>query len=221
MLNDLSIRVKIIDAAKRLYQKNMLAAADGNISYKISDDCILMTPAGVSKAYITPEDLAVITLDNKIIAGNPSSERLMHLGVYNKCPQAKCVVHAHPPTAIAWTIAKPDLSELPSECLSELILGVGRIPIAPYARPGTVAMSDVLFPLLLENPVMILARHGALAWAGTLEEAVNGIERLEHTAEILLKAEMLGGITRLPEVEVAYLREKRKQICENGNVRIL
>lgn len=221
MFNDLCIRLKIIDAAKRLYQKNMLAAADGNISYKISDTCILMTPAGVSKAYIAPEDLAIITLDNKIVAGNPSSERLMHLGVYNKCPQARCVVHAHPPTAIAWTIARPDLAELPSECLSELILGVGRIPIAPYAKPGTTEMSDVLLPLLPENPVMILARHGALAWAGTLEEAVNGIERLEHTAEILLKAEMLGGITVLPDAEVAYLKEKRKKMCENGNVRIL
>jgi L-fuculose-phosphate aldolase len=120
-VNDLAIRLEMIESAKRLHQKNMLAAADGNISYRISDDEILISPAGVSKASIQPKDIAVITLDNKVLSGNPSSERLMHLGIYKKCPTAQCVVHAHPPTAIAWSIARPHLKELPSDCFSELI----------------------------------------------------------------------------------------------------
>jgi L-fuculose-phosphate aldolase len=221
MFDDLAIRLHMIEAAKRLYQKNMLAAADGNISYKFSDDYILMTPSGLSKAFISPEDIAVIRLDGTVVNGKPSSEKLMHLGVYRNCSQARCVVHAHPPTAIAWTIAKPNLDELPCECLSELILGVGKIPIAPYARPGTDEMAEVILPLLSEHPVIILARHGALAWAKTLEEATNGIERLEHTAEILFKAELLGGLTYLPDEEVDYLKSQRQQLCAQGGIRIL
>lgn len=204
----------IIQAAKLLHAKNMLAAADGNISYYLSDDEILITPAGKAKAGLQPEDIAVMTLDNQIISGHPSSERLMHLAIYQQCKKARCVIHAHPPKAIAWTIARPDLAELPSECLSELILAAGRVPVAPYARPGTQDMGTVLKPFLPECRVILLARHGALSWGEDLQEALNGIERLEHTAEILLYAHLLGGITNLPAEEVNVLRRMRKDIGE-------
>ena len=111
------IREKIILLCQRLNQKNYLASADGNISFKISDSEILITPTGMNKAEMTASQMAVITIDNKIVSGNPSSERQMHLEVYRSCPVAKAVVHAHPPTSIAWTIARPELEELPSECM--------------------------------------------------------------------------------------------------------
>lgn len=204
----------IIHTAQQLHQKNMLAAADGNISYRISDEEILITPTGKPKASLQPEEMAIITIDNQIIAGDPSSERLMHLAIYQQCSQARCVIHAHPPKAIAWTIAYPKLTELPSECLSELILSVGRIPIALYARPGTQRMGDVLQPFLPECRVILLARHGALTWGEDLQEALNGMERLEHTAEILMVAKLLGGITNLPAEEIAELRLLRQEIGE-------
>lgn len=211
-MNDFSLRTALIHSAKRLHQRNMLAAADGNISYRIDNETILITPAGKPKAFIEPEDIAVITLDNRIISGRPSSERLMHLAVYRQCPEAKTVVHAHPPTAIAWSIAKPNLQALPNRCLSELILACGTVPIVPYARPGTADMGEVLLPYLPMHRAMILARHGALAWGESLDEATGGLERIEHTAEILLRAEQLGGITDLPEEEVEFLLTLRKKI---------
>lgn len=221
MLDELKIRQEIIVTAKHLYNKDMLAAFDGNISYKIREDYILITPAATAKAFMREEDICTITLDNKILSGNPSSERLMHLGVYKKCKEARCIVHAHPPTAIAWSIARPHLKELPSESLSELILGAGKIPIAPYARPGTHAMSDVLTPFLPKHSLIILARHGALSWACSLREALNGMERLEHSAKILLRAEQLGGVTNLPEGELIFLKKLRKKICNDGTPHLL
>src|SRR5437870_4330111 len=122
MENPEALKKQIIAVAQALHNKNMLAAADGNISYRISDDEILITPAGKPKALVTPDDIAVINLKDEILAGTPSSERLMHLAVYKNCPKARCVIHAHPATAIAWSIARPDLTELPAGCLSELIL---------------------------------------------------------------------------------------------------
>jgi L-fuculose-phosphate aldolase len=138
----------------------------------------------------------------------------MHLEVYKRCPKAKAIVHAHPPTAIAWTVAKPDLRELPAEALSELILAVGRVPIAPYARPGTLDMGSVLAPFLPACRVILLARHGALSWGEDLEEAYNGMERLEHISQILKSASDLGGITSLPVEEVKVLREMRAKMGE-------
>ena len=203
---------QIVELCRRLHQKNMLSASDGNVSVRLDDDRILITPSGLNKSFIHPEDLAVITLDNQIVSGNPSGERLMHLEVFRKAPQARCVVHAHPPTAIAWTLARPELAELPNDLLSEVILAVGRIPIVPYARPGTAEMGTALSPFLPECRVLILARHGALSWGEDSQEAYNGMERLEHSALILHRAQTLAGTAKLrplPPAEIEFLRNLR------------
>lgn len=208
-----TFKKEIISICAKLNQKGYLASADGNVSVRIGSE-VLITPSGINKANLKENQFAKIDLEDKILEGNPSSERKMHLEVYRNFPQAKAVVHAHPPTAIAWSIARPDLQELPAECMSELILAVGGIPIVPYARPGTLEMGTVLIPFLAKSRVMILARHGALSWGESLEEAYNGMERLEHAAVILKMAHELGGITSLPSDEVATLREMRRKLGE-------
>jgi len=213
-IKETQMREEIPPICRRLHARNLLASADGNVSFRISDEEILFTPTGVNKANLKPEDLAVVTLENKVLKGNPSGERLMHLEVYRNCPKAKAIVHAHPPTAIAWTVARPELTELPAESLSELILAVGRVPVAPYARPGSQDMGDVLKTFLPGCRVILLARHGAISWGEDLEEAYNGMERLEHVAQILKSAHELGGITTLPSGEVEALRQMRKKLGE-------
>lgn len=202
----------ILEVGRRLHQRGWLAAADGNISVRLSDDEILITPTGVHKGYLKESDICRVTLDNRVLSGKPSGERLMHLSVYQKCQVATAVVHAHPPVATAWSIARPELQELPAECLSEVILAAGRIPIVPYAQPGTLQMGTNLHPYLPDCRLMILGRHGALAWGESLEEAYNGIERLEHAAITLAHAQSLGGLTALPPDEVVRLREMRARM---------
>lgn len=212
ILQNKEVAEQIREVARRLYARNMLAAADGNISVRLSKNEILITPSGVSKAFIQIEDLAIMTMDNQILWGNASSERLMHLEVYLRCPEAAAVVHAHPPTAIAWSIAKTELKTLPSTSLSEVILACGEIPFVPYARPGTAEMAQNLTPFLPEYRALILSRHGALCWGESLEEAWRGMERIEHSSEVLWRAQQLGGLTPLPEEEVAVLKEMRHKI---------
>jgi L-fuculose-phosphate aldolase len=209
-----SIKLNLCSIAQSLHQKNMLAAADGNLSYRMSDEEILITPSGVSKSKMKPEDMAIINIQGQVISGNPSSEMLMHLKVYQNCAKAKAVIHAHPPVATAWSIAKPDLKELPAECISELILACGSIPIVPFAFPGTEEMGTHLSPFLPKNRVMILARHGALCWGEDLDEAHRGMERLEHAAIVLKNAVELGGLTYLSEDQVKKLHKQRQQIGE-------
>lgn len=212
MFSQEQIEIHILEICKRLHARNMLSAADGNISVRINDETILITPSGIAKAFMKASDMAVITLNNKIIKGNPSSERLMHLEIYKNCPEAQVVIHAHPATAIAWSIARPDLEKLPSDCLSEVILATGDIPFVKYARPGTLAMGEVLKPYLPEYKALILSRHGAITWGSDLEEAYRGMERIENSAQILATAQQLGGIHPLPADEIKYLYELRKKI---------
>ena len=199
----------VCDVCRRLHARNLLAAADGNVSVLLEDGRIAITPSGVGKAQVRPEDLAYLAADGTVLAGRPSSERLMHLAVYRACPGARAVVHAHPPTAIAWSLAFPEQDCLPGDALPELILAAGSIPIVPYARPGTAAMGANLAPYLPEHRLLVLARHGALAWGETLEEAYNGLERVEHACQILKSAHQLGGARPLPGPELDALRAAR------------
>lgn len=199
----------LLDGCRRLHAGGLLAASDGNLSVRLPNGLIAMTPSGVPKAKVLVEDLAYLRLDGTVEAGRPSSERAMHLAIYRAVPEAKAVVHAHPPTAIAWSLARPELSELPSDGLPEVILAAGRIPIVPMAMPGTEAMGTHLLPYLPVHRLMILARHGGLCWGEHPDEAVGGLERLEQVATILWKAHTLGGAQPLPDADLAELRALR------------
>lgn len=211
MISQTELLEGICDICVRLHGRNLLAAGDGNISLLLEDGRVVITPTGVSKARLKPADMAFLNLDGSVISGRPSTERLMHLAVYRACPKARSVVHAHPPTAIAWTVARPELHDLPSEGLPEVILAAGRIPVVPYARPGTEGMGMALLPYLPQHRLLLLARHGALCWGEDLEEAYLGIERLEHVAQILKFAVELGGISSMEPLELAALREAREK----------
>jgi L-fuculose-phosphate aldolase len=202
----------ILDGCRRLHGQGLLAAADGNLSVRLDDGRIAITPRGVPKADLHLDDFAYLDLDGHILHGTPSSERLMHLAVYRAVPEARAVVHAHPITAIAWSLARPKLTELPSDALPEVILAAGRIPIVPMATPGTEEMGTHLRPFLPAHRLMILARHGGLAWGESVAEAVGGMERLEQVAKILSAAEVLGGAKPLGAADLAELRALRTKL---------
>ena len=202
----------LIEACRRLHAGGLLAASDGNVSIRLPDGRIVMTPSGVPKAKVRAGELAYLTTSGSILSGRPSSERAMHLAIYRAVPAAKAIVHAHPPTAIAWSLARPELKELPSEGLPEVILAAGRIPIVPMAMPGTEHMGTSLLPFLPDHRLMILARHGGLCWGEHLDEAVGGMERLEQVAQILWKAEALGGAKPLAADVLEELRALRAKL---------
>lgn len=202
----------VIDACRRLHGQGLLAAADGNVSVRLPDGRIAITPRGVPKSELLLQDFAFLDPDGTVLSGDPSSERRMHLAVYRTAPEARAVVHAHPVTAIAWTLARPELSELPSDALPEVILAAGRIPVVPMALPGTESMGTALLPFLPEHRLLLLARHGGLAWGESVQEAVGAMERLEQVARILLAAEQLGGAKPMVEEDLFELRALRRKL---------
>ncbi len=211
-MTEREILESLCEACRRLHDRGLLAAGDGNLSARLADGRIAMTPSGVAKAWIRPRDFAFLSSQGEVLKGQPSSERLMHLAIYGACPEARVVVHAHPPTAIAWTLARPELAAMPSEGLPELILGAGAIPIVAYARPGTPGLGEALKPFLPAHRLLVLARHGAVCWGEDIHEAVGGMERLEHVAQILKAAVQLGGISPLPHAELSALRQLRAEL---------
>ena len=115
---------------KLLYDRGDAAANDGNISVRVGEGRLLITPSGVSKGRMTPDMLLVTDLDGTVIEGNrhPSSEGKMHLEVYRGRPDVNAVVHAHPPVSTAFAVCRRGLE---TPYLSELVAGLGQVPCTP------------------------------------------------------------------------------------------
>ena len=127
-------REEIVRYGRMLHEKGFVAAMDGNLSVRLKQDRILVTPTGLSKGSMRPADLVIVDLDGKQVAGrrNVTSEIGMHLMIYRTRDDVKAIVHAHPPTATGFAAAGIALTE-PLVC--EVVMGLGCIPLARYGTP--------------------------------------------------------------------------------------
>lgn len=202
-------REAVCRVGKLLYDRGYVAANDGNISVRVGEGRLLITPSGVSKGRMTPDMLLVTDLDGTVIEGNrhPSSEGKMHLEVYRGRPDVNAVVHAHPPVSTAFAVYRRGLE---TPYLSELVAGLGQVPCTPsFAMLSTEEVPQSVRPYLADHNALLLANHGALAWGGDLWEAFDRLETVEHTAKIVLNAQLLGGGIPLTEEEVVRLQGLR------------
>jgi len=169
-----------------MYQKNFVAANDGNISCKISEDVILITPAGVSKGFMTEDMLVKIRLDGVVLSQSswePSSEVKMHLRLYNENTDIMGVTHAHPPVSTSFAIAGICLDKA---IYPEALVNLGVVPCIHYETPGSQGVPDSIAPYCKGYNALLLANHGALTWGRSLMEAFFRLESLEHYAMILM-----------------------------------
>jgi L-fuculose-phosphate aldolase len=202
---------RFLDCARRLYDKGFIAGTDGNISVRLDDDHILVTPSGFRKGDLDDHDLVTVNLQGTIVAGEkkPSSELDMHLHIYRHRPDCRACVHAHPPYATAFALAhKP----LPETLLPEVVVFVGPIALTEFAPPGTSAVGTSLDPFIKTHNAFLLANHGLLTTGGSLEEAYNRHETVEHYARIVYLAGRIGSAHAIPEDELTRLRDMRAHI---------
>lgn len=201
-------RQDIIDIGRKLYEKGFVAANDGNISLKISDNEILITTTGISKGEMRLEHIVLVDRNGILLCGDntPTSEMKMHLTVYRERPEIKAVVHAHPPDSTAFAVAQQPMD---MTSLSEVILSVGKIALAAYATPSTDEVSQAIEPYLCDSDAVLMANHGVLTIGRSLKEAYYKMETIEHFARILISARLLGGAIPIPENEVAKLNQIR------------
>lgn len=176
----------IVDIGRRMYEKNFVAANDGNISVKVDDDIFWTTPTGVSKGFMTEDMMVKMRLDGSIISQGergPSSEVKMHLRIYNENPKAGAVCHAHPPVSTSFAIAgmSLDLAIYP-----EAFVNLGTVPCVHYEAPGSQGIPDSIAPYCRDYNALLLANHGAVAWGSTLTEAWYRLESTEHYAMVIM-----------------------------------
>lgn len=188
---------------QKLYEKNLLAGTDGNVSEKKADR-ICITASGLNKSKMKQEDLCWMNLEGQAIKGSPSTEKYMHLAIYESQERAKAVVHAHPPSVIALSLARPKWKSLPL-ALPEIVIALGEVPFVPYTIPGSKQLGESLKPFVKKSKALILSHHGAVVWGTNLEEAFDIMEQLEHSCKILCLSEAMGKTKALSDQDVKEL----------------
>ncbi|HET7470549.1 MAG TPA: class II aldolase/adducin family protein [Gemmatimonadales bacterium] len=201
----------IVLCCRRLWQAGLLAGQDGNITVRFQADRLLVTPRGLLKADLAPEDLVEVDLEGRHLAGSrkASTELDLHLRIYRAREECGAVVHAHPPTATAFSVAGEGI---PADVLPEIAVLMGEVPVVPYATTGTPALGEGLEPFLAAHDTVLLANHGAVAWGDTLASARIRMESLEHAARILLAARSLGRVIRLTPDQMHDLERLRGKL---------
>lgn len=191
------LRRDLVETCRRLHDRRLIGAGEGNVSCRLGKDRLLVTPSGVDKGFLRPADLVVVDLSGKRIRGpgRPSTELRMHLAAYAARPDVEAVVHAHPLTAVAFTVAGVPP---PNDLLPEAVLVLGRIAVAPFATPGTDEVPRSLSPFWKGHEVILLERHGALALGRDLFLALDRMETLERVCEVAAAARALGSCEPLP-----------------------
>ena len=183
---DAEAKKLIVEIGRRMYMKNFVAANDGNISCKVDEDTIWTTPTGVSKGFMSEDEMVKMRLDGTVISQGdrgPSSEAKMHLRIYNERKDVMAVCHAHPPISTSFAIAGMSLDRA---IYPEALVNLGTVPCVHYEAPGSQGIPYSIAPYVRDYNALLLANHGAVAWGSSLMEAWYRLEATEHYAMVIM-----------------------------------
>jgi L-fuculose-phosphate aldolase len=196
-MDELRLRAEMCDLGRRLWQRGLVGATEGNLSVRLSPRRILCTPSGLSKGHLRPCDLVVIDPQgNPIGEGRPSSEIKLHLRMYARRPDCQAVVHAHPPIATGFALAG---EPIPDNLMPEAAYVLGSVATVPFGMPGTDEVPDAIDPLLDDHKTFLMSHHGAVVMGKDLMDACNRMEVLERVAHVVLTARLLGEPRPMPD----------------------
>lgn len=207
--DELALRQELIEVCRLLYQRNYTCGTEGNLSIRLNDSLILSTASNTCKGRIKASELLLSDLEGNLLPslyqskGNKlSTELRMHLLAYKKRPDVRAIVHAHPATAVGFTVAGRSLADC---VLPEVVCTLGSIPTAPYATPSTDEVPDSISPFVDEHDAILLDHHGAITLGTDIWNAYYKMETVERFAQTLLVAELLGGSKQLETAQLKKL----------------
>ena len=191
-----------------------MPGTSGNLSVRMDDSRLLVTPTGVSKFLLRSADIVIVDLEGRQLDGyrRMTSEVSMHLAVYRHRDDVTAVIHSHPPIATAFACVGRGLEEI---LCQEAVMTLGVVPLATYAATGTEEVAASLAPFIPDHDAILLANHGAVSCGRTLLEAFQKMEIVEHLANITLVAHQLGAPRTLKHEQIKQLRDAKTRYLQN------
>jgi len=199
-LDEITARKILCDACSKLYAKELLVSAGGNVSMR-SGDGILITPSGRNKGSLTPEDIVKMSMEGKVIGkGKPSVEYKFHVSLYKKREDVNAIVHCHPIYCTALAVKG---HKIKTGITPEGVILLGDVPTVPYCTPGSDELVEEV-EKIYRSSAALMENHGAITLGKTMEDACNRMEELEFQAHLQL---VVGNVQGLPREEIQKLRK--------------
>jgi L-fuculose-phosphate aldolase len=206
MTREAELRRELVGTAQRLLREGLVEGTSGNLSARLSDGRLLLTPTALAYDTMTPEDIVLCAADGRRIAGErePTSECALHVAVLRAHPEIGAVIHSHAKFATMFALAR----EAVPCALEEFQIHVGGdVPVAAYHPSGSEALGEECAKWLGERSAVLMASHGLLAVGTDLARAHHVTALVERTAEIVWGARLLGRVESLPPSSLARFRE--------------
>ncbi len=199
------IKEEIANMGKRLYERRLNGGYGGNISVK-DEDVIYITPSGLPKDELQYSDIIVMDFKGNVLegTGKPSSEMLFHILIYKTREDVNAIIHAHPPLATGFAIAG---KEIPAGIHEESTVVLGEVPVLPYEVTSSKELAKNVSDALSKFNAALLSNHGAITVGDTLETAFRRMEELENLCEMILVAQSLGRVNKIPQDKLKALLE--------------
>lgn len=210
-------REEIVRIGRMMYEKGLLCGFEGNLSVRLAENRLLITPSGLHKGLLRPEQLLIVDMEGRVIGYStearrglkPTSELPMHLEAYRQRPDVTAVVHAHPPITVAMSIAGIAMD---TPLLPEVIVLLGMIPMAPYVLSSSEEGAGAIRELIKYHDAIILQRHGTLTVGQSLTQAFMRLETVEQNARIHFMLAQLGAGDPLSGNELRKLLQMRRRM---------
>lgn len=228
------LRGRMADIGQRIWNKDYVDGNGGNLTIRVGDDRVLCTPTLISKGFMTADDMCLVDLDGKQLAGTRkrTSEVMTHIGIMKRQPKAKACCHAHPPHATAFAVA----SVLPPTCMiPEAEVFLGQIGLAPYQTPGSPENADTVGEIGVKHQSVLMENHGVITWGKDIEDAYWKMENTDAYCKTVWMASQLNGgrmktITGKQAKELIQIRKqlgmedyredwKECELCDNADFR--
>ena len=201
----------LIEYGKRIELKNLTPGISGNMSVRCGEN-VLITASGASNGYLSLDDVVLIDESGNNIDANskkPSREKLLHLYIYNKRPYINAILHVHSTYLCSFAAARIPL-DVP--VMAENTFYFGKIPLAEYALPSSVELAEKTSKFFDEFDAVLMANHGFVVGANTLQDAYLKLELAESYAQIVLNTYALGGakpLSHQQELEILSLKNQK------------
>ncbi len=194
----MSVHDEVLAAAKGMLRLGLTAGTSGNVSGRLDDGHVVITPSSVPYDDMVLDDLVVVDAMGNVVEGTraPSSEKLVHLAAYRRYPEVGAVIHAHPVYASMFAVARQPIPAV----IDEFAVYVGGpVPCAEYAMTGTAELGEHAADCLEQVGTALLANHGTVTVSASPAQALHQLGVVERAAQIVHGATALGGHAALPE----------------------
>jgi len=217
-MNHEAARNEVLDAGRRLVDEGLVARTWGNVSVRLDEGQMLVTPSGRKYEELTAEDLVAVDLETGAYEGplKPSSEKGLHLEIYRRRPEINAVIHTHQMNASTVAAARREVPPILDDMAQ--IIGTS-VRVADYALPSTKKIVRTTVKALKGRMAALMANHGAVCIGRDLDEAFVVCQVLEKACKAFIEAEFLGGAKGINKVEAwimhqYYLRKYSKEAAK-------